>query len=98
VLVQGQGASAKGAGVLAKHGSAAGSEIARRSMGPRVKQRSGRDAGSETLAASSLEAAARFPPAQRLLVLFLNAADSYRLNMALHRCSIPYVSKGGFRP
>ena len=87
MLVQGQGASAKGPGMPAKQGSAAGSEVSRRSVGPRVKQRAGRDAGMEDLAASSLEAAARFPPAQRLLVLFLEAADSHRLNRALSRCN-----------
>ena len=70
-----------------KHGTAAGSEISRRSVGPRNKQRGGRDADMENLAASSLEAAARFPPAQRLLLLFLEAADSHRLNRALSRCN-----------
>jgi hypothetical protein len=38
-------------------------------------------------AAASLEAAARFPPAQRLFVLFLEAADSARFNAHLTQCA-----------
>ena len=60
---------------------------ARRS-GAGAKRKSARDTctGAEELAASSLEAAWRFPPAQRLFVLFLEAADSHRLTTCLIRC------------
>ncbi len=36
--------------------------------------------------AAALAVAAEFPPAQRLFVLFLEAADSHRLNRQLVRC------------
>jgi len=49
------------------------------------QKRGGKDAGLEELAAASLEAAWRFPPAQRLFILFLEAADSHRLNRSLLR-------------
>ena len=52
---------------------------------PGKPKRGGRDSCLEELAASSLEAAWRFPPALRLFVLFLEAADSHRLNKALLR-------------
>jgi hypothetical protein len=37
---------------------------------------------------ASLAAAGRFPPAQRLFVLFLEAADSHRLNAHLMQCGL----------
>ena len=92
--VQGQASTGKAAGVPARHGhqgSPGTSEAswggARRS-GAGAKRRGARDAGAgaEELAASSLEAAWRFPPAQRLFVLFLEAADSHRLTRCLIRC------------
>lgn len=52
---------------------------------PGKQKRGGKDSCLEELAASSLEAAWRFPPALRLFVLFLEAADSHRLNKSLLR-------------
>lgn len=52
---------------------------------PGKPKRGGKDGCMEELAASSLEAAWRFPPALRLFVLFLEASDSYRLNKSLLR-------------
>ncbi len=53
---------------------------------PGKPKRGGKDNSClEELAASSLEAAWRFPPALRLFVLFLEAADSHRLNKSLLR-------------
>ena len=52
---------------------------------PGKQKRGGRDSCLEDLTAASLEAAWRFPPALRLFVLFLEAADSHRLNKALLR-------------
>ena len=52
---------------------------------PGKQRRAGKDSNLEELAASTLEVAWRFPPAQRLFVLFLEAADSHRLNKSLLR-------------
>ncbi len=52
---------------------------------PGKQKRGWKDSSLEELAASSLEAAWRFLPALRLFVLFLEAADSHRLNKALLR-------------
>lgn len=49
----------------------------------RRKPVKGLDDGS----AASLEIAAMFPPAQRLFVLFLEAADSHRFNTHLTACA-----------
>lgn len=43
--------------------------------------------GADEGAAASLELAARFPPPQRLFVLFLEAADSHRFNAHLAQCA-----------
>ena len=54
--------------------------------------------GVDEAAAASLEAAARFPPAQRLFVLFLEAADSHRFNAHLAQCACcpaAHVAYGG---
>ena len=93
---QGQASTGKAAGAPAQNGhqgSAAASEAAwggARRGGAGSKKRGTKEAGAgpEELAASSLEAAWRFPPAQRLFVLFLEAADSHRLTICLIRCLI----------
>ena len=56
---------------------------------PGKQKRAGKDSSLEEVAASTLEAAWRFPPAQRLFVLFLEAADSHRLNKSLLRQAQP---------
>ncbi len=63
---------------------------------PGKQKRGGKDSCLEELAASSLEAAWRFPPALRLFVLFLEAADSHRLNKALLRQAhtMSYIPSG----
>lgn len=43
--------------------------------------------GLDDGSAASLEVAAMFPPAQRLFVLFLEAADSHRFNTHLTSCA-----------
>ena len=94
LCVQGQASTGKPAGAPARHGhqgSPGPSEASwggARHSGAGAKKRGARDAsaGADELAASSLEAAWRFPPAQRLFVLFLEAADSHRLNTCLIRC------------
>ena len=94
LCAQGQGSTGKAAGAPARHGhqgspgmSEASWGGARRS-GAGAKRKGARDTctGAEELAASSLEAAWRFSPAQRLFVLFLEAADSHRLTTCLIRC------------
>ena len=80
----------------ARHGHQSSPSVAEaswggaRRSGAGPKRRGARDAGAgaEELAASTLEAAWRFPPAQRLFVLFLEAADSHRLTTCLIRCSM----------
>ena len=52
---------------------------------PGKQKRGVKDGCLEELVASSLEVAWRFPPALRLFVLFLEAADSHRLNKSLLR-------------
>eukprot|EP00887_Chlorella_sp_A99_P005741 scaffold1.g5741.t1 len=58
------------------------------SRGARMRQggRGGGAAGLEEGAAAALALVSQFPRAQRLYVLFLEAADSHRLNSALVRC------------
>ena len=94
LCVQGQASTGKAAGVPARHGNQSSPGTAEaswggaRRSGAGAKRKSARDTctGAEELAASSLEAAWRFPPAQRLFVLFLEAADSHRLTTCLIRC------------
>ena len=94
LCVQGQASTGKPAGAPARlgHQSSPGPSEASwggaRRSGAGAKKRGARDAsaGADELAASSLEAAWRFPPAQRLFVLFLEAADSHRLTTCLIRC------------
>lgn len=54
----------------------------------RKKPAKGLDDGS----AASLEVAAMFPLAQRLFVLFLEAADSHRLNTHLATCALALLA------
>ena len=50
------------------------------------QQRRGNAGAAADGVVAALALAAEFPPAQRLYVLFLEAADSHRLNRQLLRC------------
>lgn len=65
---------------MARSEGAAGGWGANRGSGPRTKKPlRGADAATE----GSVHVASLFPPAQRLFVLFLEAADSHRFNSHL---------------
>ena len=56
-----------------------------RSQQPQHKRKPAK--GLDDGCAASLEVSAMFPPAQRLFVLFLEAADSHRFNTHLTTCA-----------